>query len=136
MNEQNLIPNEARTPTERRENARKAGLASGKARRDRRNFRETLAEILAMPDKDKNGQPLISPVTGKPMSIRESLVMQALLSARKGNVKALQTILDVMGERTFKVESDVTVKTDKYDNMTDEELQAEAKRISESIVNL
>lgn len=44
-NEQNLIPNEARTPTERRENARKAGRASGVVRRRKKTFRE-LAEMV------------------------------------------------------------------------------------------
>jgi thymidylate synthase ThyX len=32
MNEQNLVPNSARTPTQRRENARKAGKASAEAK--------------------------------------------------------------------------------------------------------
>ena len=88
-----------------------------------------------MADKDKNGQPIISPVTGKPMSIRENIIMQALLNARKGNIKALQTILDVMGERSLRVDGDFTVKTDKYDHMTDDELQAEAKRLLKSMDN-
>lgn len=35
MNANNLIPNEARTPSERRLNAQKAGIASGKARREK-----------------------------------------------------------------------------------------------------
>lgn len=44
-NEQNLIPNENRTPSERRENARKAGIASGVARREKKTLRE-LAEMI------------------------------------------------------------------------------------------
>lgn len=44
-NEQNLIPNENRTPSERRENARKAGVASGIARREKKTLRE-LAEMI------------------------------------------------------------------------------------------
>lgn len=44
-NEQNLIPNEARTPEERRANARKAGRASGVVRRRKKTFRE-LAEMV------------------------------------------------------------------------------------------
>lgn len=39
-NEQNLIPNDQRTPEERRENARKAGIASGEKRRKYKTFRE------------------------------------------------------------------------------------------------
>jgi len=111
------------------------GKASGKARRDKRNFRETITTLLSMPDMDKNGKQLISPITGKPMSIRENIVMQALLQARKGNIKALQTILDIMGERTFKLEGDVKLKSSRYETMTDEEMREEALRISESITN-
>ena len=133
--EENLIPLNKRAKDEQREIARMGGKARGKQRRDNRTFRETFAQLLAMADKDKSGNPIISPVTGKPMSIRENIIMQALLNARKGNIKALQTILDVMGERSLHVESDVRLKTDKYDHMTDEELQAEAKRLLKSMDN-
>ncbi|MBQ9228964.1 MAG: hypothetical protein IJ168_09065 [Eubacterium sp.] len=40
-NENNLIPNSQRTPNERRENARKAGIASGKARRAKKRRHES-----------------------------------------------------------------------------------------------
>ena len=45
-NEQNLIKNSDRSPSQRRENARKAGIASGAARRRRKNLSE-LAKIIA-----------------------------------------------------------------------------------------
>ena len=46
-NESNLIPNSKRTPSERRENAKKAGRASGVSRRRRKTFKELL-EIALM----------------------------------------------------------------------------------------
>ncbi len=49
MNVYNLTPNSERTPEERRELARKGGIASGKARRMRRNLKEALEAVLAMP---------------------------------------------------------------------------------------
>ena len=106
----------------------KGGVASGRRRRDRRTFRETLLELLALPDIDRNGNPVVSPLTGKPLSIRESIVMQALLSARKGNMRALQTILDAVGERTFKVEADVNL-----DTMSDTQLDEIVRQISSNI---
>ena len=45
-NPENLIPNENRTPTERRENARKAGIASGEARRKKKQRGDILREIV------------------------------------------------------------------------------------------
>lgn len=109
-------------------NGRNGGVASGRRRRDRRTFRETLLELLALPDIDHNGNPVVSPLTGKPLSIRESIVMQALLSARKGNMRALQTILDAVGERTFKVEADVNL-----DTMSDAQLDEIVRQISSNI---
>jgi hypothetical protein len=133
--EENLIPLNKRTKDEQREIARKGGKASGRSRKDKRTFRETLAYLLEFQDKDKNGNPLVSPITGKPMSIRENILMQALLKARKGDIKAFLTILETMGERLTKAEAEVTIKTDKYDTMTKEELQAEAKRLADSMNN-
>ena len=54
-NEQNLVPNSQRTPSERRENARKAGIASGKARREKKTLREIMEVYGAMPAEDLAG---------------------------------------------------------------------------------
>ena len=48
----NLIPNENRTPEERRENAKKAGIASGKARREKRDRHKRIQELFALAIKD------------------------------------------------------------------------------------
>ncbi len=37
------------TPEERRENGRKGGIASGKAKREKRAIKETLEQLLSMP---------------------------------------------------------------------------------------
>ena len=52
MNEKNLIPNEERTPRERRENARKAGIASGKARREKKTIQNILKTLFESKCKD------------------------------------------------------------------------------------
>ena len=51
-NPENLIPNENRTPTERRENARKAGIASGEARRAKRDRHQRIKDLFALAIKD------------------------------------------------------------------------------------
>ena len=106
-NRANLISLATRPEEERKEIARKGNAASVKVRRDKRNFRETFNAILSVMDKDKNGNPVINPVTGKQMSIRETIAMRAMLEAKEGNVKALQTILDVLGERTLKIDNTI-----------------------------
>lgn len=116
--------------TEAAKNGRKGGKASGKSRRDKRNFRDTIACLLEMPMKTKAGEPMISPITGKPMSIREMIVTTALQGAIKGNVKQLNTILDVLGEKATIVKNELSgqLKIDDHtidlDKLTDEQRAA------------
>ena len=135
MNNKNLIPLNKRTKDEQKAIRSKGGKASVRVRRDKRTFRDTLQELLAIQDMSPDGEPLISPVTGKHMSIRETIALITIKKAREGNLRALRVILDVMGERSIKVESDVKIRTDKYDHMTDAELKAEAARLTASINN-
>ena len=110
--------------------ARKGAEASARKRRDKRNFRDTIACLLEMPMKTKAGEPMISPITGKPMSIREMIVTTALQGAIKGNVKQLNTILDVLGEKATIVKNELSgqLKIDDHtidlDKLTDEQRAA------------
>ena len=80
-NEQNLIPNSKRTPSERRENARKAGIASGEARRARKTLKETLLMMLEEGDTQNN------------------ITLALLDKALKGDTKAYEVIRDTVGEK-------------------------------------
>lgn len=51
-NVENLVPNENRTPEERRANATKAGIASGKARRAKRDRHERIKYLFELAIKD------------------------------------------------------------------------------------
>lgn len=88
-NEQNLIPNSERTPSERRENARKAGIASGKARREKADLRRMLQVALESDDfKDK---------FGNKMTGAELMVKVAFKEMAKGNPKYWELIRDTAG---------------------------------------
>lgn len=88
-NEQNLIPNSERTPSERRENARKAGIASGKARREKADLRKMLQVALESDDfKDK---------FGNKMTGAELMVKVAFKEMAKGNPKYWELIRDTAG---------------------------------------
>ena len=52
MSTDNLIPNSERTPKERQELARKAGIASGKARLRKKHGKELVRAILEMRETD------------------------------------------------------------------------------------
>ena len=49
MNNENLIPNPERTPRELKEMARKGGIASGEARREKKKVAELVKTYMAMP---------------------------------------------------------------------------------------
>ena len=55
-NEQNLIPNSERTPSELREQTRKGGVNSGKARKRKADLRRMAQEVLDGTFKDKHGK--------------------------------------------------------------------------------
>lgn len=79
-NEQNLIPNSMRSPSEVRENGRKGGIASGKARAVRKTFKEAI-----------NGQ-----LDDKTMT---ALIKAMVNQAKKGNTKAFEILRDTVGEK-------------------------------------
>lgn len=97
-NEQNLIPNEKRTPSERRENARKAGIASGEARRKKKTMKQELDAILSLSAAEENVIAFDGIISKDSDASNQTLVMaSAVKQALKGNVKAMQFIVNVMG---------------------------------------
>lgn len=88
-NEQNLIPNSERSPSEVRENGRKGGIASGKARREKADLRKMLQIALESDDfKDK---------FGNKMTGAELMVKVAFKEMAKGNPKYWELIRDTAG---------------------------------------
>ena len=80
----NLIPNEQRTPEERRANARKAGIASGKARKRKANMKKTLEALLV----SKVSNPQLSRVLqdmGFEDDYESALLLVAMQKALKGS---------------------------------------------------
>ena len=78
-NEQNLTP--VRTKSEARERGRNGGIASGKARAERKSMRE---ELLILLQEDK---------------MQEKISLALLEQAKKGNTKAYEIIRDTIGEK-------------------------------------
>jgi hypothetical protein len=137
MAQEDLIPTNKRTKEEAKELGRKGGLASGKSRRRKRQFRDELEMLLPLTDKGKDGQPIINPLTGRKQTVQQSITMQLLLKARKGDVKAAKLIFEVLGERLLRAEEthEVNVTHSRYEGMTEDELIAETKRLNDAIEN-
>lgn len=82
---QNLIPFSERTPEERRELGRLAGIASGEAKRKKKAMREMLEACLEMENK-------------KGLTYRQLATMGLINGAIKGNAQNYRTILETLGE--------------------------------------
>ena len=96
MNEQNLIPSNKRTESERRAMAKKAGKASGEARRARKQFQEAVLAALEA-------------VTDDGHSVLENIVAAQISKALKGDTRAFEVMRDTSGEKPAeKVEAKVT----------------------------
>ena len=97
-NPENLVPNEARTPSQRRENARKAGRASG---RKRREMRETLRAMLDMPLRPGGvtTAQTMDGMEGKNMTVGQAIALAQLRKAMAGDTRAAEFVRDTSGQR-------------------------------------
>ena len=86
----NIIANSKRTPKERQEIARKGGIASGAARRQKKTMRELLD--IALSEVIKN------PKTGESKTGDEWMAAAMMHKAMKGDVAAYRTIAEMRGE--------------------------------------
>lgn len=104
MNDENLIPITKRSKSEQREIQAKGGRNSGKSRRKRKEFRETLEAILSQPIPQDNKE-LMAQLKryGIDKGDYSQLLMATLVQkALKGDIKAFSMILDIMSEDALK----------------------------------
>lgn len=85
--------NRERTASKRRENARKAGIASGAARRAKRTLREQLLTLLDTTHVTKSGEE---------KTLRELAALALIKRAMQGDPSAFKTIRETIGEDTPK----------------------------------
>lgn len=79
--------NEKRTPEERRELAKKAGKASGQARRRKADFRKTLNLLLTAEIDNEEWKPVLESL-GVECTLESALLMAQIKEAMAGNTKA------------------------------------------------
>ena len=100
-NNGNLVPNESRTPSQRRENARKAGKASGRSRREKRDMRETFRAMLDMPLRPggTTQAQTMDGMDGKNMTVGQAIALAQLRKAMAGDTRAAEFVRDTSGQR-------------------------------------
>lgn len=108
-NEKNLIPNEQRTPEERRQNAQKAGIASGVSRRRKRSLKEAADLYLSLPVSDRRVWNKIARRGVDPEDIdnQMAMIIGLTMAATAGDAKAAKVIVDLLGEDAHSEEAAV-----------------------------
>lgn len=104
MSKEDIIKaNKERTSHEAQENGRKGGIASGKARRDKKDLKEALEILLEQTHNVKIG----SSGATKEMLGTDVIATALYNKASKGNTKAFELIRDTIGQKPVdKVEVD------------------------------
>lgn len=114
MNDENLISLADRTTEEQREIARMGGIASGHSRRERKKMREYLEAAMVMETEYR----------GEVMSNAEAVTAALVSRAKRGDVRAYQTIRDGLGEKPVERVETNAIPPERY-----AEIQAEIDKI-------
>lgn len=118
-NEQNLISNSERSPSEVRANSRKGGIASGVARRRKKTLREIMEIYGQMPAEELDG-----------VSNDEALVVaqyKLAKSDKAGSTGAASFIRDTKGEKPHDVVETPNIEIKPLVDMTGRKKNGEQK---------
>lgn len=111
----NLIPQSERTKDEQREIARMGGIASGKARREKKTIQKILADLL---DSEIKDNPQFAKLASKMgvesnKSVKDIFTMVCLLnSVKSGNLGDLERLSKLLGEDKQNENVNVLAKLD------------------------
>ena len=97
-NKDNLI---IPTSKQARENGKKGGIASAKAKRERKALRDTLENLLSMPLQDGNIKDIediksLAELNDCNISVQDAIILKTIRLSLDGNIKALKLIFDLM----------------------------------------
>lgn len=116
--------NNNRTPNERRELAKRAGEASGEARRKRANFRKTLNLLLSAKIENEELTPFLESL-GIDSTLESAINMAMIKKALKGDVKAYEAVARFAGQYEVPNE-DIELKRARKQQITGENETDEA----------
>lgn len=108
---------DTRTTEERRQLAKKAGKASGKARREKKAMRENLQTILAMTLKsgklaDIESVQNFAALAGKNITVQDAILIKQTQKAMMGDTRAAEFVRDLSGnkpENTLNIDGKIPV---------------------------
>ena len=102
-NKDNLVPNEARSPEERRKNAQIAGKASGRARKKKAALRAMLQEGMqcAAPASTKKILRAMRISDPEDATVAVAIAAQLLRQAVLGDTQAIQLLTKIIGDTAY-----------------------------------
>ena len=108
-NEQNLIPNSMRTPSEVRENARKGGIASGKARRQKKTLKEIGDMIGSLKVTSEKNKEIMrqAGIQDEDMINDVGAMFRLNLKAQSGDTKAMELLAKLRGQLKEQISAEV-----------------------------
>ena len=97
-NEQNLKP--VKSKKEARERGRNGGIASGKARREKKTFQELAKTLLSLDVKSGKSLNVMKQmgIKSKDMQYKTLCVLGMMKAAQNGNVNAFEKLQELTGE--------------------------------------
>ena len=110
------------------ETARKGGIASGKARREKKAMKDTLAELLTMPLESRaidNIEDIQSyaETAGRNITVQEAIMLAQIKKAVKGDTKAAEYIRDTSGNKLKDALELSGAVNNPFEGLTTEELR-------------
>ena len=104
-NEKNLVPFDERSEKEARELGQKGGIASGAARRRKKNLKQKMQMLLSLPAADNDQTELAAMGVDQEDMDNEMVLVKALfLAAAEGDTRAFDRIQDVLGKSVAREE--------------------------------
>ena len=130
--EENLKPRQL-TNEEATKIGRRGGINSGKARREKRAFKEIMLKMLNSSLTAEQAQKLgmFNLLCGKDMTFNAVVAVKQLEKAMKGDTNAAKFVLETSGQKEpEKVEGNISVKASE---LTDEELQKKLDELNRKL---
>lgn len=90
------------------ESGKKGGIASGKAKKEKKAMKETLETLLSMPLNAGRAADLetiknIAAIKGKNITVQEAIMLAQIKKALKGDTKAAEFVRDLSGNKPSEV---------------------------------
>lgn len=129
MSVENLIQYnpERSTPEQRRENARKAGLASGVARQKRKKLRDVLGDMMTSHVTEEELRVALE-TAGYAPTHENAIALAAIIKASHGDIEAARFVRDTLGEKPTEsfnlATTDRPIRSLDLSGYTDAELEA------------